>query len=89
MQSSNAWEVYMIRAQDGSLYTGIATDPVRRFEEHQSGRLGARFFRTSKPDAIVYREVCRDRSEALRREHEIKRMSRSLKLELIQSHDNT
>lgn len=82
---SPAWEVYIIRASGGMLYTGITTDALRRFREHRSGRAGAVFFRFASPEAIVYREVCRDRSDALRREREIKRMTRARKLELIQS----
>ena len=36
--------VYMLRCGDGSLYTGITTDPVRRFAEHQGqGGRGAKY----------------------------------------------
>ena len=82
---SPPWEVYIIRASGGMLYTGATTDPLRRFREHLSGHNGASFFRFARAEAIVYREVCRDRSEALRREKEIKRMTRARKLELIGS----
>ena len=40
-----SWYVYIIRASDQSLYTGITTDPERRFAEHQSGKAGAKYFR--------------------------------------------
>ncbi len=82
---SPAWEVYIIRAVGGLLYTGVTTDPLRRIDEHRSRRAGASFFRFAPPETIVYREVCRDRSQALRREAEIKRMPRRRKLELIAS----
>lgn len=75
------WFVYIIRASDDSLYTGITLDVPRRFQDHCSGR-GARYFRGRRPIAIVYIEDGFDRSGASRREAEIKRMSRAQKLAL-------
>ena len=77
------WIVYIIETESGKLYTGITTDLTRRFQEHQSQKKGARFFHTSKPQAIVYTENHPNRSIASQREHQIKKMSRSEKLELI------
>lgn len=78
-----AWYVYVIRASDDSLYTGITTDVQRRFTEHLSPAKGARFFRGRKPLEVVYSENHPDRSSALRREAEIKRLSRPEKLKLV------
>lgn len=78
------WFVYIIRASDGSLYTGITTDVARRFREHGGGR-GARYFRGRRPEAVVYLESGLDRSGASRREAAIKLMSRSEKLALTGS----
>jgi len=77
------WHVYIIRASDGSLYTGITTDVERRFNEHCGTPKGARFFRGRQPLEVVYTENHPDRSSALRREYVIKGLSRDLKLELI------
>ena len=77
------WYVYMIRASDDSLYTGITTDVQRRFNEHCSPDKGARFFRGRKPLEVVYTETHPDRSSALQRESAIKKLSRSEKIELI------
>ena len=77
------WEVYIIRTQDGKLYTGISTDVERRFAEHQSGKKGARFFHLSPPDKIVYREKVSGRSEALKRERKIKSMTKKEKNSLF------
>ena len=77
------WEVYIIRAKSGKLYTGITSDLERRFDEHLKGDRGARFFHFSTPECIVYRETHSNRSEATRREIAIKKMSRYQKLELI------
>ena len=77
------WFVYMIRATDQSLYTGITTDVERRFAEHQSGRAGAKYFRGRSPEQVVLVESGYDRSSASIREAQIKKLSREQKLELI------
>ena len=81
--SDTQWYVYMIRASDERLYTGITTNVERRFIEHGDSRKGARFFRGRQPKEVVYTETHPDRSSALRREAVIKKLSRDLKLELI------
>jgi len=76
----------MVRCGDGSLYTGIATDAARRAAEHNdSDALAAKYTRVRRPVVLVYHEQCGDRAAASRREHAIKRMSRSKKLLLIES----
>lgn len=77
------WFVYMIECEGGSLYTGIAKDPQKRFVVHAAGR-GARYTRVNRPLRIVYTEECSDISAALKRERVIKSMSRSRKLKLIE-----
>jgi len=76
-----SWFVYMLRCADGSLYTGVATDPERRLGEHNTGR-GARYTRGRTPVSLVYREACPDRSAAVSRELRIKRLGRVAKLKL-------
>lgn len=78
------WSVYIIRCDDGSLYTGISTDPERRFEEHRTGKRGARYFAGRQPEAIVWQETGHDQGGALRREAAIKKLDRRAKLRLIQ-----
>lgn len=82
------WYVYMIRASDGSLYTGITTDVERRFNEHCSPEKGARFFRGRKPLEVVYTENHPDRSSALKRESAIKNLTRGEKIEMIEQVNN-
>lgn len=79
------WFVYMIRASDDRLYTGITTNIERRFNEHCGSLKGAKFFRGRQPVEVVYTETQPDRSSALRRESDIKKLSRCLKLKLINS----
>jgi putative endonuclease len=79
------WTVYLARCRDGSLYTGITTDPVRRLAEHNAGS-GAAYTRARLPIVLVWLEVVSDRSTALRREHAIKRLNRAAK-EALAAHD--
>jgi putative endonuclease len=77
------WYVYMLRCADGSLYTGITTDVVRRVAEHNGdGGLGARYTRSRRPVELVYVETASDRADAARREAAIKRLDRAQKLAL-------
>ena len=73
-----AWIVYLARCRDGSLYTGITTDPERRLKEHNQG-LGAAYTRSRLPVTLVYSEVAGSRSQALRREYAIKSLTRAAK----------
>lgn len=79
---SSGWFVYMVRCSDRSLYTGVTTDAKRRIAEHNEGR-GARYTRSRGPVALVYLETVPDRGAALRREHEIKRMTAAGKKALV------
>jgi Predicted endonuclease containing a URI domain len=76
------WYVYIVRCSDGSLYTGITTDIDRRISEHNSGK-GARYTQWKSPVVLAYHENSANRSEALKREAEIKSWPRSRKLLLI------
>lgn len=78
------WWVYIVRCRDGSLYTGLARDVERRIGEHNAhDRLAARYTRARRPVVLVYREVLATRSEASKREAQIKRMTRAEKERLV------
>lgn len=81
------WYVYMLRCEDGSLYTGVAADVEKRFAAHKSG-CGAKYTRSHPPVAIVYREMCADKGAALRREAAIKKLPRAEKLKLAEGTDD-
>ena len=68
--------VYLARCGDGSLYTGVTTDPARRLAEHNRG-CGAAYTHSRLPVELVYREKVGDRSQALRREYVIRRLTRA------------
>ncbi|APR74811.1 Hypothetical protein A7982_00157 [Minicystis rosea] len=78
-----AWQVYILRCGDGSLYTGIARDAEKRLAQHQTGR-GARYTRGRGPLAMVYLEAVASHGEALRREAAIRRLGRAGKEALIE-----
>lgn len=78
----NTWKLYMLRCRDGSLYTGITTDVEKRLIAHNSGK-GAKYTRSRKPVELVYQEECADHSHALRRELEIKALTKEEKERLI------
>ncbi len=75
--------VYILRCADNSLYTGITTDVQRRFQQHVAGT-ASHYTAAKKAVAIVYTETAESKSAALKREAEIKRLSREQKLALIQ-----
>lgn len=74
--------VYILLCGDGTLYTGSTDDVDRRLAAHRSGK-GAKYTRGRGPLEVVYREVCSDKSAALKREAAIKRLTREEKLALI------
>jgi len=74
--------LYILKCKDGSLYTGITTDVVRRFEEHKRGK-GGRYTRARGVNRLVYTEKKKNRSLASKREAEIKKWPRARKLDLI------
>lgn len=86
IQQVSMWYLYLIRCANGHLYTGITTDIVRRFKEHQSnGPKAAKYLRGKGPLTLMYQEQVGTRSDALKREIAVKKLSRSQKLALIES----
>ncbi len=83
-----AWQVYIVECADGSLYTGVARDVERRLAQHNGERAGgSRYTRSRRPVVLRWSEQAVDRSEAQRRESQIKDLSRARKLALIAAGD--
>lgn len=82
---STVWHVYILSCADGTLYTGITTDLVRRVSEHNDSKLGAKYTRVRRPVTLVYAEQHVSRSEAAVREWGIKKLSRPEKERIIAS----
>lgn len=76
------WVVYILECRDGTLYTGITDRLEHRLKAHNEGK-GAKYTRGRGPVKLLWQEQCPDHSYALRREIQIKRLSRSEKLVLI------
>lgn len=76
--------VYLIQCEDKSIYTGITTDLKRRFKEHQDKK-GGNYTRAHKVKKLLFSEKHIDRSNASKREAEIKSWTREKKLALINS----
>jgi putative endonuclease len=81
-QPKSTWWVYLLRCRDGSLYTGITTDPARRLSQHNAGT-ASKYTRARRPVEMVYRERAKSHGDALRREIAIKKLSRAAKDVLV------
>ncbi|SUM04533.1 endonuclease [Staphylococcus devriesei] len=75
--------VYIVRCSDNSLYTGYAKDVEARVAKHNAGK-GAKYTKIRRPVVLVYQELYTSKSEALRREDEIKTFTRQQKLKMIE-----
>ena len=78
--------VYLLRCADGSLYCGWSTDPERRLRQHLAGT-ASRYTRRRLPVELVWWRECATRSDAMREEARIKRLSAREKRELAALRD--
>ena len=79
------WLVYILQCGDGTLYTGITDDVIRRLEQHRTGK-GAKYTRGRTPLTLVYQEECQSYSDALKREYRIKQLPRAEKQKLLETY---
>ncbi|MBI3573039.1 MAG: GIY-YIG nuclease family protein [Candidatus Kerfeldbacteria bacterium] len=75
--------LYILKCADGTLYTGMTTNPKRRVSEHNTSDRGAKYTRTRRPVKLVYAKRFHNRSNAGKAEARIKRLSRREKLRLV------
>lgn len=75
--------VYILRCADDTLYTGYTNDLMKRIKNHNEGKTGAKYTRARRPVTLVHEEHFRTLSAALKREAQIKKLSRAEKLLLI------
>lgn len=75
--------VYIVRCSDNSLYTGYTNNIEARINKHNAGK-GAKYTKIRRPVVLVYQEMYETKSEALRREYEIKTFTKQRKLKLIE-----
>jgi len=83
---AGCWYLYMLECRDGALYTGISTDVARRYAAHCAGK-GARYTRLNPPQRIALVHPFADKSQALKAEHALKRLSAATKRQLVAGGD--
>ena len=76
------WYIYLLRCRDGSYYTGITTDVEKRIEIHRSGK-GSKYVARRGVDRVIGVLEAKDRSDASKREYEIKKLPRGQKVLLF------
>lgn len=79
--------IYILRCNDGSLYTGIAKDVQRRLAQHRAGR-ASRYTRSHLPVTLVWWREVRSWSLALREERRIKKLRKPQKEALLEARDS-
>lgn len=77
--------LYILECADKTLYTGITVDLERRLEEHNAGKIGAKYTRARRPVKLIYSKKFRNRSLASKAEAKIKMLNREEKINLIKS----
>jgi len=75
---------YILRCADGTFYTGWTNDLERRLAAHNAGK-GGKYTRSHRPVSLAYFESFETKEEAMRREAQIKQLTRAQKLELIEA----
>ena len=74
--------VYILLTERKTLYCGYTDDVQKRYLAHLSGK-GAKYTKANKPGKIVYVQEFNNKSDALKEERRIKKLSRTEKLKLI------
>ena len=82
-KSATRWFVYIVKCKDGTLYTGVTTDVVRRIAEHNGSAKGAKYTRARRPVKLVRAERFKTRSAACIREAAIKKLPLAAKKALL------
>lgn len=77
---------YILTCSDGTLYCGWTNNLDKRIRAHNLGR-GAKYTKTRRPVVLSYYEVFETKSEAMKREYAIKRLTRGDKLRLMLESD--
>jgi putative endonuclease len=85
-KKESKYSVYILKCSDNTFYTGITTDIKRRIRQH-NGEIkgGATYTKGRSPVKLVYVEKNLTKSEALKKEILIKRLSRKQKQNFIKN----
>ena len=74
---------YILECADKTLYTGYTNNLEKRLAEHNISKLGAKYTKARRPVILKYQEEFATKSGAMKREIQIKKLTRQEKLELI------
>jgi putative endonuclease len=74
--------VYIVKCSDNTYYTGYTNNLKRRIKQHNDGN-GAKYTKGRRPVTLVYSEKYKSKSKAMKREYNIKQMSRNKKIDII------
>ena len=78
------WYLYVVRCSDDTLYTGVTTNPDRRFQEHNKSPRGAKYTKTRRPISdMVLIEQFTNRSSAQKAESIFKKLNRAQKEKIV------
>ena len=77
--------VYILKCNDGTFYTGYSIDIIERVKAHNDSKIGAKYTRSRRPVSLVYSERFNKKESAMKREAEIKKLTRKEKITLINS----
>lgn len=82
IEKDKKYYVYIIECGDRTYYTGYTADIIHRFLLHINGK-GAKYTRGRMPLELVYMEEYPIKSEAMKREYRIKKLTHIQKMDLI------
>lgn len=81
--------MYIVKCQDGTYYTGYASDLEKRLKEHNDSERGAKYLRGKTPVRLAYAKEYSYYRNAVRAERDIKRLTRKRKEELMAIYEKT
>ena len=85
--SKNPYFVYIVKCSDKTLYTGISNNLERRLRQHNGEIVGGAFYTQNKrPVKLVYKEKMKSHSDAIKRELEIKKLTRKQKMNIVEKY---
>ncbi|OGI27849.1 MAG: hypothetical protein A2287_00800 [Candidatus Melainabacteria bacterium RIFOXYA12_FULL_32_12] len=86
MQNKNFY-TYILLTVNNKFYCGYTDNLEKRFQQHLSGK-ASKFTRANKPLKFIYTREYLTKSDAMKEEYRIKRLSRKQKEELIRTSHN-
>lgn len=85
MNIYNMYYIYVLECADETLYVGSTNDIEKRLHAHNNSKTGAHYTKIRRPVVLKYSESFETKSEALKRECAIKKLTRAEKLKLFSS----